>query len=173
MNQMSPTAKGVLQQPGHLILRHIAREFGLGLNELRSARRARSVARPRQVAWFIMRRLTTMSLPEMGRLVGGRDHSTVSNGLETIEAWMFQDPGLKARVERLERECHELLELRPIEQRVSMAVEGYMSTLIERAVAVDPVGAHTAIAIALEGVIRKAAAREAAKAAKAAEEAKS
>ena len=55
----------------------VAAHFGLKMSELRSKRRQRTVAFPRQVAMFLCRELTDASLPEIGRHFGGRDHSTV------------------------------------------------------------------------------------------------
>ena len=50
-----------------------------------SARRAREVARPRQVAMYLSKRLTPRSLPEIGRRFGGRDHTTVIHAIKRIK----------------------------------------------------------------------------------------
>src|SRR5690606_18372159 len=59
------------------IKRRVADYYNLRMTDLVSARRARAVARPRQVAMFLCKHLTPRSLPEIGRGFGGRDHTTV------------------------------------------------------------------------------------------------
>jgi chromosomal replication initiator protein len=63
----------------------VSRHFELKPLDLVSARRARAVARPRQIAMYLSKRLTTRSLPEIGRKFGGRDHSTVIHAVRRIE----------------------------------------------------------------------------------------
>ncbi|VXD03007.1 chromosomal replication initiator protein DnaA [Sphingomonas sp. 8AM] len=65
--------------------------FELKPLDLLSARRARAVARPRQIAMYLAKRLTTRSLPEIGRKFGGRDHSTVIHAVRRIEALRDSD----------------------------------------------------------------------------------
>ncbi|HYI27156.1 MAG TPA: chromosomal replication initiator protein DnaA, partial [Bradyrhizobium sp.] len=62
--------------------------------EMTSARRAREVARPRQVAMYLSKQLTPRSLPEIGRRFGGRDHTTVIHAVKQIEKLRAQDPEL-------------------------------------------------------------------------------
>src|SRR3546814_12581730 len=59
------------------IQRRVAEHYRLKPADMVSARRAREVARPRQVAMYLAKRLTPRSLPEIGRRFGGRDHTTV------------------------------------------------------------------------------------------------
>ncbi|MFT3966634.1 MAG: chromosomal replication initiator protein DnaA [Sphingobium sp.] len=68
------------------IQRACAAHYRIDAGEMRSARRARAVARPRQVAMYLAKKLTPRSLPEIGRIFGGRDHSTVIHAVRTIEA---------------------------------------------------------------------------------------
>ncbi|MET0137698.1 MAG: chromosomal replication initiator protein DnaA, partial [Sphingobium sp.] len=68
------------------IQRACAAHYRIDTAEMRSARRARAVARPRQVAMYLAKKLTPRSLPEIGRIFGGRDHSTVIHAVRTIEA---------------------------------------------------------------------------------------
>lgn len=63
----------------------VCEHFELKPLDLLSARRARAVARPRQIAMYLSKRLTTRSLPEIGRKFGGRDHSTVIHAVRRIE----------------------------------------------------------------------------------------
>ena len=64
-----------------------------------SARRARVVARPRQVAMYLAKQLTSRSLPEIGRKFGGRDHTTVMHAVKKIEE-LVAGPGLKVGIDR-------------------------------------------------------------------------
>ncbi|WP_375428798.1 chromosomal replication initiator protein DnaA [uncultured Sphingomonas sp.] len=64
----------------------VSQHFDLKALDLVSARRARAVARPRQIAMYLAKRLTTRSLPEIGRKFGGRDHSTVIHAVKRIES---------------------------------------------------------------------------------------
>lgn len=72
----------------------VAGFYGLPLLEMISARRARRVARPRQVAMYLCRELTPQSLPEIGRRFGNRDHTTVIHAIRTIEALCLIDGDL-------------------------------------------------------------------------------
>ena len=69
-----------------------------------SARRARAVARPRQIAMYLAKRLTPRSLPEIGRRFGGRDHTTVIHAVKQIERLRGEDADLDADVRTLIRQ---------------------------------------------------------------------
>jgi chromosomal replication initiator protein len=68
-----------------------------------SARRARAVARPRQVAMWLSKQLTTRSLPEIGRKFGGRDHTTVIHAVRKIDELRQADSGMDEDVDLLKR----------------------------------------------------------------------
>ena len=70
---------------------------------IHAARRARAVARPRQVAMYLSKQLTTRSLPEIGRKFGGRDHTTVMHAVRKIEEIKATDNGFAEDVELLRR----------------------------------------------------------------------
>ena len=70
---------------------------------VRVARRARSVARPRQVAMYLAKQLTTRSLPEIGRKFGGRDHTTVMHAVRKVEELRGHDTTFDEDVELLRR----------------------------------------------------------------------
>jgi len=72
--------------------------------EMTSARRARDVARPRQVAMYLSKQLTPRSLPEIGRRFGGRDHTTVIHAVRQIEKLRAQDAELDADIRLLTRQ---------------------------------------------------------------------
>jgi chromosomal replication initiator protein len=85
------------------IQRRVAEHFNIRLGEMTSDRRARAVARPRQVAMYLAKQLTTRSLPEIGRKFGGRDHTTVMHAVRKIEELKGSDPALAEDVELLRR----------------------------------------------------------------------
>lgn len=72
--------------------------------EMTSARRAREVARPRQVAMYLSKQLTPRSLPEIGRRFGGRDHTTVIHAVRQIEKLRQSDAELDADIRLLTRQ---------------------------------------------------------------------
>ncbi|WP_420145583.1 chromosomal replication initiator protein DnaA [Sphingobium sp.] len=80
-----------------------AAHFKIDPSEMRSKRRARAVARPRQVAMYLAKKMTPRSLPEIGRIFGGRDHSTVIHAVRTIEALRESNPDMDADVRALQR----------------------------------------------------------------------
>ncbi|MDT8343901.1 MAG: chromosomal replication initiator protein DnaA [Thermohalobaculum sp.] len=85
------------------IKRRVADHYNLRLSDLVSARRARAVARPRQVAMYLAKTLTSKSLPEIGRGFGGRDHTTVIHAVKKIESLRESDSQLSEDVELLRR----------------------------------------------------------------------
>ncbi len=82
----------------------VSTHFDLKPVDLVSARRARAVARPRQIAMYLAKRLTTRSLPEIGRKFGGRDHSTVIHAVRRIEELRDSDRDVDGAVRTLMRE---------------------------------------------------------------------
>jgi len=85
------------------IIRKVADHYNLRLSDMLSPRRARSVARPRQVAMFLSKMLTSKSLPEIGRRFGGRDHTTVIHAVRKIEELKAVDNQIAEDVELLRR----------------------------------------------------------------------
>lgn len=86
------------------IQKAVSAHFELKPIDLVSARRAVVVARPRQIAMYLAKRLTTRSLPEIGRKFGGRDHSTVIHAVRRIEELRDKDREIDAAVRYLLRE---------------------------------------------------------------------
>lgn len=85
------------------IQRKVAECFDIKLSDLLSPRRARSVARPRQIAMFLAKDLTDKSLPEIGRKFGNRDHTTIMHGVKKVTRLCKEDPSLREEVEMLRR----------------------------------------------------------------------
>ncbi len=85
------------------IQKKVVEHYNIKLSDMHSPRRSRSVARPRQVAMYLAKSITTRSLPEIGRKFGGRDHTTVIHAIKTIEEIMVNDPNLAEDIELLTR----------------------------------------------------------------------
>jgi chromosomal replication initiator protein len=85
------------------IQRRVSDHFKIRQAEMVSARRAREVARPRQIAMYLAKQLTPRSLPEIGRRFGGRDHTTVIHAVRQIEKLRGQDSEIDADVRLLMR----------------------------------------------------------------------
>lgn len=85
------------------IMRKVAEHYHLRMSDMTSARRARAVARPRQIAMYLAKTLTSKSLPDIGRRFGGRDHTTVMHAIKRIESLMDTDSQLAEDVELLRR----------------------------------------------------------------------
>ncbi len=85
------------------IIRKVADHYNLRMTDILSPRRARSVARPRQVAMFLSKSLTSKSLPEIGRKFGGRDHTTVIHAVRKVEELRQTDSQINEDVELLRR----------------------------------------------------------------------
>ncbi len=85
------------------IQRRVAEHFNIRFADMASARRTRSVARPRQVAMYLAKTLTSRSLPEIGRKFGGRDHTTVLHAVKKVEELRATDQNFAEDVELLRR----------------------------------------------------------------------
>ena len=89
------------------VLQTVAARYGVRVGELKSSRKTRDVTRPRQVAMFLARQLTGQSYPEIGRALGGKDHSTVVKGVKKIQGQMAREAALAEEIRTLERELLE------------------------------------------------------------------
>ena len=85
------------------IQKRVAEHFNIRIADMHSARRSRAVARPRQVAMYLAKQLTTRSLPEIGRKFGGRDHTTVMHAVKKIDELRSTDATFSEDVELLRR----------------------------------------------------------------------
>jgi chromosomal replication initiator protein len=85
------------------IQKRVAEHFNIRLADMHSARRARAVARPRQVAMYLAKQLTSRSLPEIGRKFGGRDHTTVMHAVRKVDELRASDSAFSEDVELLRR----------------------------------------------------------------------
>jgi chromosomal replication initiator protein len=92
--------------PVEEIQQRVAGSFGISRAELVGSTRAATPVRARQVAIYLTRELTDLSLPQIGRLYGGRDHSTVLNSIRRVEARVAEDVPLATRIEQLRSAIH-------------------------------------------------------------------
>ena len=88
------------------IQQQVAERFGISRAELIGSSRAATPLRARQVAIYLTREMTDLSLPQIGRLYGGRDHTTVLNSLRRVEASLGEDDALTQKVAELRTAIH-------------------------------------------------------------------
>ncbi|NBX03305.1 MAG: chromosomal replication initiator protein DnaA [Alphaproteobacteria bacterium] len=85
------------------IQKQVAGHYNIKVSDMHSARRSRVVARPRQVAMYLAKKLTSKSLPEIGRKFGGKDHTTVMHAVKRVEELMGSDHEFAQDIELLSR----------------------------------------------------------------------
>ncbi|HSB17119.1 MAG TPA: chromosomal replication initiator protein DnaA [Bryobacteraceae bacterium] len=83
------------------IVRSVAERFSLQPSQLKQKSNARAIAYPRQVAMYLVKELTSASLPEIGRAFGGKHHTTVLHSVQKIETQRHQDPDLNRMLHSL------------------------------------------------------------------------
>ena len=79
----------------------VSNYYNISLNEMLSQRRSRPLARPRQIAMFLAKKMTTRSLPEIGRRFANRDHTTVIHAVKTITRLSEQDDEMKKSIDQI------------------------------------------------------------------------
>lgn len=85
------------------IQRRVSEHYNIRLSELIGPTRVRTIARPRQIAMYLSKTLTSRSLPEIGRRFGGRDHTTIMHGVKRIEELSAKDSQIADDIELLRR----------------------------------------------------------------------
>lgn len=98
--------KDLLKEPAKLITvdfiqRCVVEEFGISLQDIKTKRRNKQVVFPRQIAMYLSRELTELSLPEIGGLFGGKDHTTVLHSYNKLKKDIHRNPELKERVDKI------------------------------------------------------------------------
>lgn len=86
-----------------LIMQTVSDYYSVSLDELVGATRKREITVPRQIAIYLTREMTGMSLPQIGNVFGGRDHTTVMHSCKTVEAAVKNNSGTKDIVEQVKR----------------------------------------------------------------------
>ena len=85
------------------IQKKVAEYFNIRFNDMISVRRSRVVARPRQVAMYLSKTFTSKSLPEIGRMFGGRDHTTVMHAIKKVQDLCKVDPSFAEHIKVLKK----------------------------------------------------------------------
>ncbi len=85
------------------IQRKVAEHYNIRLSDMIGPKRQRTIARPRQIAMYLAKSLTTRSLPDIGRRFGGRDHTTIMHGVRKVEELRATDSQLAEDLELLRR----------------------------------------------------------------------
>ena len=88
------------------IQKKVAEFYNISVREMQSLRRARNVARPRQIAMYLAKQLTSRSLPEIGRKFD-RDHTTVMHAVRKVEELMVEDAALAENINALQKALEE------------------------------------------------------------------
>ncbi len=91
------------QITSELIMQTVTDYYGLSTDDLTGTTRRREITVPRQIAMYLTRELTGMSLPQIGNVFGGRDHTTVLHSCKTVEANMMSNSQVKAVVEDIKQ----------------------------------------------------------------------
>ncbi len=89
------------------ILLEVSREYDVTIDEICSSRRIEKITNARQIAMYIMREITPMSLPEIGKQFGNRDHSTVHHAIERVEYKIRMNSNLKLRIDDIIKNIRE------------------------------------------------------------------
>ena len=85
------------------IQKKVSQHFNVKMSDMSSSRRSRTVARPRQIAMYLSKNLTSRSLPEIGRRFGNRDHTTVIHAVKKVEELRNKDDSFDEDVQLLIR----------------------------------------------------------------------
>jgi chromosomal replication initiator protein len=91
------------QITGQLIIDSVARHFDIRNDDFKTIKRNREIAYPRQIAMFLCRMIADMSFPQIGDLMGGRDHTTVMHACRKIEDDIKKDMNLRRNIDELKR----------------------------------------------------------------------
>lgn len=86
------------------ILKIVAKNYSISVNDIRSKKRQQDIANVRQIAFYLMKKLTFNSLQAIGSFIGGRDHSTVTHAIAKVEIQLTQDRTMALKVKSIEQE---------------------------------------------------------------------
>lgn len=99
-----PIAASGYQPPVKRIIEVVARHYGVSSIDIVSERRTADVVFPRQMVMYLARKITAMSMPQIGNAIGKRDHTTVLHGAKKIKKYLAKYDELEAVIEKLEME---------------------------------------------------------------------
>jgi hypothetical protein len=114
----------------HQIIRVVCERFGLSPDEISSKLRIRTIVVPRHMCMALLRELTTLSMPAIGRLLGGFDHTTVLSALKRIDIGRAHDPWIASHYDKLivklrSLDFHEVERKLEAEQATRRRIGGY------------------------------------------------
>lgn len=89
-----------------LIIEVVSEHFGITVDQIMSKSRSSNVAKPRQIAMYLCKNMTDHTLDSIGRLLGGRDHSTIINGIKKVTDEMSADAGFRQTVETIRKKIN-------------------------------------------------------------------
>ena len=89
------------------ILDVVAEHYGVRKEDIKSQKRTKEIVLPRQVAMYLIRLLNDISLQDVGKLLGNRDHSTIIHGYEKIDKEVAKNPELANTIEVLKKKLME------------------------------------------------------------------
>jgi chromosomal replication initiator protein len=87
-------------------MRAVAEEFQLQPAQLKQKSNARQIAYPRQIAMYLIKELTKSSLPEIGRMFGGKHHTTVLHSVQKIDRLRQKEPELNRLIHKVSDSIH-------------------------------------------------------------------
>ena len=90
------------------VIKEISREFNVSEEDILSKKRMEAITFARQIAMYVMREVTDLSLPEIGQTFNGRDHSTVHHAIHKIDEKVKTNPALKSRIDSVIKNVKEL-----------------------------------------------------------------
>ena len=90
------------------IHKQVSSYYNLEISDMSSSRRSINIARPRQIAMFLCKSLTSFSYPEIGKAFGGKDHTTVLHAVKKIESLISVDEKLKKQISHLKKTIYSL-----------------------------------------------------------------
>src|SRR5204862_4826249 len=106
LQAVSPAQSGRSNPRPDEVLQAISRYYGVSLADLRGKQRDKRIVGPRQLAMFLLRDDSRLSTPEIGRLLGGRDHTTVMHGAHKISAELRRDAQLRGDLQAVRELLH-------------------------------------------------------------------
>jgi chromosomal replication initiator protein len=85
-----------------LVLKEVARAFNVKVADIKSNKKHNSVVLPRQICMYLLKKLTGMSFPEIGQVLGGKNHSTIIYGVKKVGVLIDKDSKTKNVVGKIE-----------------------------------------------------------------------
>ncbi len=107
LKQDLPEMDGKYQKDPEEILKLVSREFQVGVEDIKSDKKNKQLTTPRQLAMFLVRKYTHLSLPDIGTLFGGKNHTTVLHADRKIKEMQKSDPMIRELLGKLETHFHQ------------------------------------------------------------------